>query len=152
MSFPCHPAVNWNPKYKELLGRYLRDVGKAELSGQKQTYTIHEKHWDSLEKEWGNAMGWIKSKSSQRGIGFLTGKKHDVVGVMDADHVSLWNRNGKPVAIVSQPYCDRTYDSPAVVGDLDKFEALHGLKRQRVPYSGWHNYPRTHLDVWTKSE
>ena len=149
MNFPANAYIDWSPKFRILLAAYLEEVGKFRLGAGKQEYEIHEKHWTQLAKEWSSVQGWKQSNSSQAPLEFLNGTASSVYSLLDADHVALWNNGGQPVAVTSQPYADRSY-SLGGVSDLATFQREHSVVRHRIPYSGWHNFPRTHLDVWMR--
>lgn len=147
MNFPSHAHIDWSPKFRVLLASYLEEVGKFRMEKGKQKYKLHESHWSRLAKEWSGLLGWTQSSSKRAPLEFLSGPASSVSRLLDADHIALWNKDGQPVAVTSQPYADRSYSSEGV-SDLASFQREHSVVRHRIPYSGWHNFPRTHLDVW----
>ena len=62
-----------------------------------------------LEENWATAYGVKRSRRASFCAHTLLGKKrcpdlYDTCRVPGGDHLSLWNLNGKPAIIVSQPY------------------------------------------------
>jgi hypothetical protein len=68
-----------------------------------------------------------------------------------ADHESLWNKDGKPVCFVSQPYKE-AFKSPEHQAQLAKLEELGYFVR--VDFSGsWHYPGKTVLiEIWKDKE
>jgi hypothetical protein len=150
MNFPQHATIDWTPSYQSALSNYLITLCCYNAKGENCPTEIHEPHLKILAGEWGKALGWTLSKSRQFDVGFLTGRKGGDKQVLDADHINLWNKDGQPYAITSQPYAD-TLGEREGNGSLVDFEEKFSVIRNRVPYSGWHNFPRTHLDIWVRA-
>jgi len=68
-----------------------------------------------------------------------------------ADHMSLWNRDGKPVCYVSQPY-QAAFERPEHQAELAKIKGL-GYFVRVDPRGSWHYPGRTVLiEVWKDKE
>ncbi len=63
-----------------------------------------------------------------------------------SDHVSLWNKDGNPRALISQPYSLES----CVLADMVSFAKQHELEFTVSSYPSWH-YPGEVLTVvWTR--
>lgn len=68
-----------------------------------------------------------------------------------ADHTSLWNRDGKPVCFVSQPYKE-AFERPTHQAALAKLEELGYFVHVDL-FDSWHNPGKTVLvEIWKDKE
>jgi hypothetical protein len=99
------------------------------------------------ENEWSKREGLKRSKAAPFCVCRLLGKRCSSFGmgtcpnaVPEADHPSLWLRDGKPVAFVSQPY---------QIGDVEKLGSFcrdRDLRCTITTWPAWH-YPGNALFV-----
>ena|SRR3990167_8023329 len=98
---------------------------------------------------WAKREGVKESKTRGKGLAFLNKKiPHDYhdLSFPAADHVSYWNKNGKPFCIVSQPYQISSGEMHSAANLCEKY----GLQFSIVTWPAWH-YPNAVLFMeWRK--
>ena len=75
-------------------------------------------------------------------------KIHGVNGCLPpgSDHVSLWNKDGNPRALISQPYSLES----CVLNEMVSFAKQHELEFTVSPYPSWHNPGEVLTVIWTR--
>ncbi len=97
-----------------------------------------QKQRDDIMEAWASHRGLKKSQTKIGGLRFLRPKMTEYTDLRfpGADHVSYWNKNGKPFCVVSQPY---NIDDKVMVEVVDICKK-HNLKCFISAGPSWH-YP-----------
>lgn len=137
------------PAYREAVRALQAVVAVAGPGVPTATQAFAEAVWEQHKTEYAASRGLTESKTNHACIRRLLGRQCRSGGVEreargdlppcwppGADHSSLWNRDGKPVVFVMQPY-PMSY---ATVRELVDFCERWGLQFSVSPWPSWH-YP-----------
>lgn len=104
---------------------------------------------DKMMKEWAENKGLKQSNAQHSGLHFLEKAIPASTNMRDipaGDHVTYWNKDGKPYAVVSQPYAFRNDEVITAAAMMEKY----GLSVCVQTWPSWHFPGSVITMIWTR--